>query len=100
MITYCQSHGFDAFDWDHAIKNPPPSKSILHENMCKLSESWVTCACGNLCEKISRDEDGCPNDHQLMVLGITFSDAIHEGNWDKARQVLYLIEIRSTELLL
>lgn len=65
----------------------------------RLAESWVTCACGNLCDKIPRLKSGCPVDDELNGLGMDFAGNIGGGYWHGARRVLEKIEVRSKVIL-
>lgn len=40
------------------------------------SRSWVTCACGERCKRVPRDQFGMPKDDKLRRLGIDFHRAI------------------------
>ena len=63
--------------------------------------SWVTCACGNMCDIIPRDGGGSPLDEKLDHLGVLFSQYIDEHNLDvdKAVKTLEKIEKRSEKLI-
>ena len=76
-----------------------------------LSVDWVTCACGQACKSLPRDEDGQPDDDKLKELGIDFMhtiesaqdnyyDSIMLKNYiDQALDTLFIIEKRTCELL-
>jgi hypothetical protein len=99
MTTYCESKGYEFFNWNKALDNPPESGSITHENMCKMAESWVTCACGNICTELPRLSNGAPQDDILRGLGGMFTSAVKLCNWDCARTLLDEIESRASEVL-
>lgn len=90
------------FDWfrelTKACLKSPTEKE--HENMSNLSASWVTCACGNICDALPRNEKNVPEDSILKNLGCNFSDHIVDGEWLEAFKVLNLIESRVAILLI
>ena len=99
MKTYSESRGRQPFDWNAFLENPPAEDSDEHGAACGLSWEWVTCACGNLCDKIPRDISGAPLDAELKSLGVEFHENIRSGYWNGAKDCLYLIEKRSAGLI-
>jgi len=99
------------YDWPQAIDDLENRcyDAEQCEEIMDAAEDWVTCACGNLCKDIPRDEDGAPIDKKLWNLGCDFSVAIcnlaSDGVRNKsieaarARQILQDIETRAAELL-
>ena len=101
------------FNWVLFLSTP---KMWGAENLEKaeiLSNGWVTCACGQLCLSLPREEDGSPFDKNLYDLGIGFNANIIEMRnivngrglqrlseaARKALDTLYRIEKRTTDLL-
>lgn len=89
------------FDWYvelyKAIENEPNIHKYVELN--RRSCQWVTCACGQLCQKLPRTEIGEPRDTCLANMGLDFSIKISERKWVKAKAVLDNIEARTTYLL-
>ena len=89
------------FNWymelDKAIKKEPSKKKYL--DLKSRSESWTTCACGELCKALRRGIDEEPKDKQLRVLGYDLSSYISIKYWRSARIVLNQIESRTSQLL-
>lgn len=70
--------------------------------MAGLSGSWVTCACGNMCDIIPRIgglQGGQPRDGILTRLGIDFHKHIKSINPEQALDTLNKIEERSAFLI-
>ena len=61
--------------------------------------SWVSCACGNQCAIIPRNNDGQPLDNSLYHSGMQFYQAIQDKDVAQARIVLGWIENRSVYLI-
>jgi hypothetical protein len=99
MKSYTETKGEEAFDWNKFLENPPEKGSPEHLDACDLSEAWVTCACGNLCDIIPRSPLGCPIDDYLEFLGIDFNNSIQDARYDLAKQILAKIEKRSEEII-
>jgi len=98
MIRYTQTQGFEPFNWFEALKKK--RKDIHDWKLLQYrSNLWVTCACGNLCDIIPRDEIGSPIDWILRMLGYDFNTAIQKKYNKKALSILKLIEKRSTYLI-
>jgi hypothetical protein len=99
MKTYAELKGKESFDWNKFLENPPKYFSNEHFDACDLAEAWVTCACGNLCDIIPRNQIGSPVDEELQRLGIMFHLDIDDGQWQNAKTTLWLIEKRSAEII-
>ena len=63
-----------------------------------LAESWVTCACGNQCSILDRD-DGVPIDSKLKDLGCDFAGDISDMDITQAKRTLRDIDKRSEYLI-
>ena len=99
MKTYAEQQGEKAFDWNKFLENPPEKGSEEHWDAGVRSGDWVTCACGNQCDIIPRSSLGCPNDDKLERLGSDFYTDVNAGEWECAKNTLYLIEKRSAEII-
>lgn len=99
--TYSEAQGIPAFDWNRFLDQAEQGKVTDDElwNARHQSNDWVTCACGNQCAALPRNENGRPLDGELYTLGLDFADDIYEGHWSHARSVLSAIESRSSFLL-
>lgn len=98
MITYAESKGHEPFNWNEFLNK----ENITEEewtNAYLLSKEWVTCACGNQCDVIPRNDDGTPKDWRLTSLGCLFFRFIKLKRADDAKQILKAIEKRSTYLI-
>ena len=71
----------------------------LHFQAVADAQSWTTCACGNMCDIIPRDEWGAPLDDELRTLGVLFPTYIHGEQYDAAINTLDKIEKRSATLI-
>jgi len=99
MITYIQTKGNKPFNWFEVLKREKIDRKKWN-NLAKLSVSWVTCAVGNQCSIIPRDDmDGEPMDNKLKVLGFNFHQYIKTENRKGALDILEKIEIRSSEII-
>lgn len=66
----------------------------------KKSSNWVTCACGELDERIPRRELGyAPLDHGLRDLGSDFYEFVSRDLFVPAAKTLIAIEARAIEVL-
>lgn len=70
------------------------------------SESWVSCACGELDERIPRGRSfgdreikAAPKDNILYHLGSDFMVEVCDNNFDAAESTLAAIEKRAAEIL-
>lgn len=101
MKTYNQKVNGKSFDWnqflDSAIKEGISKDQ--HSAASNRAASWVTCACGNQCDILNRDEDGEPTDQKLASLGIVFMEDIQEKEYVMAKATLRKIESRSATLI-
>jgi len=110
MRTYAKANLKDEFDWNAFLHQELFTEEELY-NAFELADKWITCACGNQCEIIPRNEYGMPIDVDLMILGRKFNDAIR-SMWDAcmdrqsledrivyAKMILLQIEVRSQELI-
>lgn len=102
--VYAETKGEPPFNWnvflDQAIKTR--GKSVderAYQKVYSLSESWVTCACGNQCSILDRDYDGEPLDEKLKDEGMKFMDLVQDRQWGKAKLCLARIEKRSAKLI-
>src|SRR5258706_9054437 len=78
MKTYAESQGKKPFNWNAFLKKKTYTPAELRK-ASRLAQSWVTCACGNMCAIIPRDSfcDG-PEDSQLSKLGTRFYGQIED----------------------
>lgn len=103
--TYAETKGEKPFDWWNFLDRA--SKGLLEEDDCRSEHreaieraaSWTTCACGNQCSVIPRNNDGSPADSLLRVHGSFFLHYIEDSEWARAFQTLRAIEVRSAELI-
>ena len=99
MKKYTETQGQESFDWNAFLDNPPEKGSEEHLDACDLSQDWITCACGNLCDIIPRSPSGRPKDYRLQMFGGMFYREIKDGQWQQAKSTLLTIEKRSAELI-
>lgn len=103
MKTYTETQGEKPFNWNEAIQRGIDGLIVEyseeHELLIKLSQSWVTCPCGNQCDVIPRIEGGVPEDDKLSDLGVSFSMEVEDFEWKEAKEILARIEKRSAELI-
>jgi hypothetical protein len=95
MTTYSEAKKRKPFDWFKALNAEYPDWHRLKN----IAASWVTCACGNQCERIPRNEGGAPDDIVLYDLGTKFSQAIEYEQRPLAIQILNEIEKRSVHII-
>lgn len=74
MKTYARAEGEKEFDWNKFLKKEKFTEEELDDADYKASD-WVTCACGNMCSIIPR-EDGQPLDKRLAKLGEAFANHV------------------------
>ena len=98
--TYSEEKGEEVFDWNKALSAKRISDKTWDE-LVKKAGDWVTCACGNQCAIIPRNEDGEPKDKVLTLLGGIegFFGAIRNRDREYAIELLALIETRSEQLI-
>lgn len=82
---------------NRAVKKEPSLRESFYVR--PLAAKWPTCACGQLCKKLNRLEDGTPPDFILRDKGIEFYDYICDANWTEALNTFHAIEARTAELL-
>ena len=101
LKSYSEVAGGISIDWWRELDRLE-KKSIggddLHIRLNHLAASWVTCACGNQCEVIPR-EDGVPVDTELNTLGMKFYVDVRDMDISAARNTLEKIEKRSATLI-
>jgi hypothetical protein len=93
--TYAESQNEQPFDWWKALEEPDKDWPDLRTK----AASWTTCACGNVCDIIPRDEVDAPKDSQLAYLGSYFYVLIANADVVTAKEVLKEIEERSGKLI-
>lgn len=102
MSTYAEQQGNAPFDWNAFLA---ANEHTDHEwwRAEDLASQWVTCACGNQCDKIQRSNEGftagAPIDVELAKLGMEFYSMILHADIKNAKSILHQIEQRSAELL-
>lgn len=98
--TYSETQKVAAFDWnkalDRAILKEPDLSTI--QRLYNKASVWTTCACGNQCAIIPRN-DGQPEDDDLRLLGLDFMYDVGVGDWKGAKLSLKAIEERSAILI-
>lgn len=76
--------------------------------LARQASDWVTCACGNQCEIIPRDNrrfglssnpNAAPKDNVLADLGVKFYSDVSLENVNAAEETLQKIEERSAYLI-
>lgn len=103
--TYAESRGERPFNWNWFLRRVRfglvTQRQIDKADV--LARQWVTCACGNLCERLPRYDSthgpGRPRDDILFDLGLTFLQNVLDRDWAKATATLRRIEARSAVLL-
>ncbi|PRP68133.1 hypothetical protein [Nonlabens agnitus] len=105
MISYAESQGEKPFDW-YSFLNKENISDQEWQDAIMLSNDWVTCACGNQCNIIPREDEGLyyrhngrPKDNLLSDLGGKFHGLIKRRYATKAIVVLQEIENRSAYLI-
>lgn len=99
MPKFSETRGKKPFNWNKALneKNIPYKK---WKKMAKLSNKWITCACGNQCSIIPRCPiSGSPIDNDLHDLGVDFYFSICKRLKKRSISVLKKIEERSAQLI-
>lgn len=102
MKTFTETKGRRPFNWFAALKDAKAGLLSPEElaNMRGLAGEWVTCACGNLCERIPRMTfSNAPEDPHLAELGSLFYDYVDGSEWKEAMETLVAIEKRADEVL-
>lgn len=100
LTTYAEAKKKQPFDWN-AFLNQKDICYMQWEEAQTKAYTWTTCACGNMCVIIPRDERGAPIDLILKDLGGSrgFYGAIMARDKDKAKSFLKKIEKRSALLI-
>lgn len=98
MTTYAESVGRAPFDWGAFLAADNYTAGEWIEATGRAS-CWPTCACGNQCDALPRDEYGRPTDFELAKLGGVFCANIAAHDLPAARATFARIEARSAELL-
>lgn len=96
--TYSEFKGEKPFDWNEFLSKEQHSAEE-HNNAHLLSKSWITCACGNQCSIIPRDNLGMPLDNRLRILGVDFTYNLYHCNFGTCKSILKQIEERSAFLI-
>ena len=106
MKTYAKSKGESNFNWNKALDIEIARKgkgfrkwTNNQNNLLNKSMSFVTCAVGNLCASIPRNDQDEPLDSILKNLGQSFYEFIECEHYEDAKIILERIEIRSSFLL-
>ena len=76
MKSYAEKHKQVTTNWPKVIEKYI-TKGLTEEEIRKYryrASTWPTCAVGNQCHVIKRDEDGKPDDLQLFDLGVSFAN--------------------------
>jgi len=92
---------FDEENWDwFKFLDLSKKKKLQFQDIAdRKAGNWVTCACGQLCDVLPRDESGIPEDEQLRTLGKIFYDSIVDSDFKFAKKLLKRIEKRSLKLI-
>lgn len=106
LKTYAEENNQAPFDWRKFLKQPEISDAEWEEAE-RRSQSWVTCACGNQCSIIPRENDGAPKNKLLRILGGEGSNTDTQGfhafikrrDAKAALHTLNLIEMHSAFLI-
>lgn len=104
MQTYMQSVKGKSFNWYKVLKIAKGLKKtgldiLMLPYLTNKSSSWVTCACGNMCDIIPRNNIGCPFDKELTQLGGKFHGEVSDRDYTEALNTLDQIEERSEVLI-
>jgi hypothetical protein len=90
------------FNWLTELTELSKGKEInIHQGveLSRLAGGWPTCACGQLCDLLERNDDASPVDKELRILGLKFSDQVSGNKWCLALETFKKIECRTTKLL-
>jgi uncharacterized protein YdcH (DUF465 family) len=117
MKTYAEANNKDKFDWNNFLDariseqpkgitccdqmSPTEVKKAKQEfkKEINMAGEWVTCACGNQCNILERDNSGEPIDDELAELGSDFFYEVESLDWKSAKKTLKDIEKRSAKLI-
>lgn len=102
MHTWAEENGRPPMNWYDFLATDHTEEEW--QKASELSQSWVTCACGNQCASIPRanydQANQChPIDRILTWLGVRFHWAVCRKEVGKAKRILNAIERRSGQLL-
>lgn len=104
MQTYTEVRNQRSINWNKTLRiakilKPLSLDMFFHSYIRSRSKSWITCACGNMCEIIPRTPNGEPMDPILNSLGVLFHVYVTNRNYNSAIQTLTGIEERSGTLV-
>lgn len=99
-LRYCQTEGENPFNWHEALMGTDQDDFEAWYRLSQKSDSWTTCAVGNMCSILPRREGGSPIDDELYRLGHNFHEAVKERDAATAMSILNQIEKRSKRLIL
>lgn len=100
METYNKANKGQPFNWNKFLNRKESTISEREWTKAKkLAGNWVTCACGNQCSILDRDDQGEPLDNLLSTLGCDFYQDIAGRDIKTAKHTLKQIERRSAELI-
>jgi len=97
--TYAEQEKKEVTDWNKVLDRWASYSPEGKEKWIAIAFDWVTCACGNQCAKIPRDDTGMPLDAELINVGADFYANIKNGHITTAKETLRRIEIRSQQIL-
>lgn len=98
--VYAETRGAKRFNWFEELAKRIKKNSGPIVKLSKKAESWTTCACGNQCAALPRDDGGEPLDGELSDLGVQFFSKVSMAQWHDALDILKQIEVRSFTLLM
>ena len=87
------------WDWYAYLDASDEVKESYSVEALDLASSWVTCACGQLCDALPKSFNQRPADDHLRYLGEVFMDSIESRAYISAKATLDNIEIRTAYLL-
>ena len=92
----------EGFNWFEVLKDLEQGDELSDKNyytLTTMAGNWPTCACGQLCQALERNELGAPVDETLKTHGIKFAHLVRAKRWTCATHTMNQIEARTTELL-
>ena len=87
------------WDWYAFLDASEEIKEEFSEDAIVFAKSWITCACGQICNVLPKTVFGSPSDRRARYLGLDFNSQIQDENWDEAKETLDEIEARTIFLL-
>ena len=99
-MRYSETKNLKPINWNDRVNTP-----VVYQNDIEWyqweqeAKQWVTCAVGNQCSSIPRNELGVPIDYELQILGTAFMAYIRNRNLVDAKSTLKAIEDRVTQIL-